>query len=566
MTRRLDRTGLGWSITICLLIAQAIGAGCKRETAGASASSDQVVDVLFVYSSEKKQWIDEVTGQFNAERHALPGGKVIHITTEAGGSGQTMEQILAGNKQAHVWSPASAVFVKTANARSQVSGGPLLKETQNLVLSPVVIAMWKPMAQALGWPNKPVGWAQVIGLANDPRGWAAYGHPEFGAFKFGHTHPLFSNSGLLCILAETYAATGKKADLSAADLKNPAVAQYIDDIESSVVHYGESTGFFGTRLYEDGPRFLSAAVLYENMVVQSYGQPPHVSSDGQAAPFPPLVAIYPSEGTFWSDHPVGIVERPWVDAEHREAARQYIDYLRAAPQQAKAMASGFRPAEGDIAAPIDAAHGVDPKQPSTVLELPSLTTIDRVVELWKQHKKPASVVIVFDRSGSMDDDNKIGSARDGALQLVQMLDDRDTLGMVPFSTDVNTIAAQPLASGRQRMNEAILGLQAGGETNLYLAISVARDMLVSPPQPRRISAVVVLTDGEDNGHQMNLEQLLDRLTVNGERGDIRIFTIGYGSSAQLEDLKKVSQKTKGEFYQGNPRNIREIFRKIAMFF
>jgi len=49
------------------------------------------------------------------------------------------------------------------------------------------------------------------------------------------------------------------------------------------------------------------------------------------------------EGTFWSDHPVGVVEREWVTSEHREAAKIYIQYLLARPQQLKAMQYGFRP-------------------------------------------------------------------------------------------------------------------------------------------------------------------------------------------------------------------------------
>ena len=37
-----------------------------------------------------------------------------------------------------------------------------------------------------------------------------------------------------------------------------------------------------------------------------------------------LGLVYPKEGTFWSDHPVGIVDREWVTPERREAAEIYI--------------------------------------------------------------------------------------------------------------------------------------------------------------------------------------------------------------------------------------------------
>ncbi len=545
--------------------------GCDRKTdtsvpaatQASSSASPQLpaagndVELLLSYGSEKQKWIDAVTADFNGQRKTLAGGKAIHVTAKPGGSGETMAGLLDGTVHAQLWSPASGVYVKLANATSQAKGGPLVGPTQNLVLSPVVIGMWKPMAEALGWPAKPIGWSDVIALAKNPQGWAAYGHGEFGPFKFGHTHPEYSNSGLISILAETYAGAGKVRGLSNSDIDDPNVGQYLEDIESSVVHYGESTGFFGRRLYEDGPKFLSAAVLYENMVVESYSKP---------SEFPALVAIYPKEGTFWSDHPIGIVQRDWVNDEQREAGKIYIDFLRAAPQQAKALAAGFRPAEGDLGAPIDAAHGVDPAQPATVLELPSADMIERVISLWQKHKKPASVVVVFDRSGSMDDDNKIIHARAGALELVNMLSDRDTLGLVPFSSTITVIPMAPLSTGRGQMVETIKGIYSGGQTRLYEAILAGHDMLLHSPQHGRICAVIVLTDGEDNGPTLKLPELLKRLALTGEESDVRIFTIGYGESAQLDDLKKVSKQTKGEFYQGKPENIRTIFQKIATFF
>ena len=536
--------------------------GCDRKSDSAKtqevAPPDNSVEVLFTYGSEKQKWIEEVTPDFNARQIKLASGKPVRVKAVALGSGESMEELLAGKTHAHLWSPASGVFVKLANARSGARGGPLVGPTQDLVLSPVVIAMWKPMAEALGWPDKPIGWSDIIALANDPRGWSAYGHGEFGAFKFGHTHPDFSNSGLISILAETYAGAGKVRGLTSSDLDNPKVGQYLEDIEKSVVHYGSSTGFFGRRLFEDGPQFLSAAVLYENMVVESYSREPKLAV--------PLVAIYPKEGTFWSDHPIGIVQREWVDDEHREAAKLYVDFLRAPPQQAKALACGFRPAEGDVAAPIDTAHGVDPKQPSTILEMPAADTIDRVSTLWRAHKKPASVVIVFDKSGSMSEEDKIGRAKAGALQLVNMLGDRDALGLVPFSSNVTIVPLAPISTGRQSMVQQINGIFPDGQTNLYEAILAGHGMLVHPPQPRRICAVVVLTDGEDNGTRVTLDQLLKALQVSGELGDVRVFTIGYGASAKLDDLKKISTQTKGQFYQGTPDNIRAIFEDIATFF
>src|SRR5207253_3861702 len=131
--------------------------------------------------------------------------------------------------------------------------------------------------------------------------------------------PEFSNSGLISILAEVYAASGKTEDLTLDDVKK--AAPYLERLESGVVHYGSSTGFFGKLMYANRPTFLNAAVLYENMVVESYLPQMKGKVKGE------IVAIYPKEGTFWSDHPVGIVNRDWVKPDHREAAEMYVAFL-----------------------------------------------------------------------------------------------------------------------------------------------------------------------------------------------------------------------------------------------
>ena len=175
-------------------------------------------------------------------------------------------------------------------------------------------------------------------------------------------------------------------------------------------------------------------------------------------------------------------------------------------------------------------------------------------------------MIVFDKSGSMQDDNKIANAQAGAVELLEMLAPRDQAGLVPFSSDIAVVPPVQLGKGKAELEGRIKALFPEGNTRLFEAIAVARDRLGSPPPGDRISAVVVLTDGEDNGNRMSLQQLLERLRSTGEQGDVRVFTIGYGDSARLDDLKRISKQTRAEFYVGTPQNIRAVFQEIATFF
>src|SRR5205814_1195816 len=79
-----------------------------------------------------------------------------------------------------VWSPASSAWVVLLRQRLRGDAAPLVPDTiSHVAFSPLVIAMPKPMAVALGWPSKQLGWSDLLTLARDPAGRARVGHPEW---------------------------------------------------------------------------------------------------------------------------------------------------------------------------------------------------------------------------------------------------------------------------------------------------------------------------------------------------------------------------------------------------
>jgi len=527
----------------------------------ATARRANELEVVFTYGSEKQPWIDEVTAAFNGQQRRTDDGRVIRVTAVPMGSGECIDEALTGGRQVHLTSPASAAFITLGNARSRArTGRDLIPETQNLVLSPVVIAMWKPMAEALDWGRKPIGWSDILDLARAPSGWTGRGFGQWGALKFGHTHPEYSNSGLIAVLASVYAAAGKTAGLTLEDVRRPAVGAFIGEIERAVVHYGSSTGFFGRQMFASGPNYLSAAVLYENMVIEA--------ADRRDLPLP-VVAIYPKEGTFWSDHPAGLVDREWVSPSHRAAAKAYLSFLVERPQQERAIAFGFRPALVDIplAAPIDAAHGVDPREPQTTLAVPSAEVINGVLDLWRRHKKRSQVTLVLDTSGSMEDDRKLQYAQEGARQLIAMLDDDDEFSLATFSGEVHVLAeGLRIGDARAQAIGRIDSLVAGGSTRLYDAVDRAYRLASARASPDRIHAIVVLSDGADTGSGIALEQLLPRITFDNELRTTRVFTIAYGDKAKRDVLERIAAATRARSYEGTPKNIVTVFKDVSTFF
>lgn len=524
------------------------------------------VTVSIVYGSEKQEWLMPLVDEFNQANNKTADGATIVVEATPMGSIESIEAILSGQIQPTVWSPASSVYIPVANSEWRKTNNEDLVASgvKDLVLSPVVIAMWKPMAEALGYPNKALGWEDIGNLAASQEGWEAYGYPEWGRFQFGHTHPEFSNSGVVAVIAQFYAGAGKQRGLTTDDLKDPKVDAFVEKVQKSIIHYGTSTGFFATRMFERGPSYLSAAVLYENLIVAQETK----RLSGQSSQIP-VVAIYPKEGTFWANHPYAILNAPWVTAEQREAANLFQDFLLAQPQQQRAIQYGFRPAELSIplTAPLDAEHGVDISQPKTRLEIPRAEVIRESIEAWRKLKKPVDLVIAIDVSGSMSG-NKINAARQGVVQFINLLDNRDRLAVVTFSSETRVLTPlSSLGEKREEINRRVSGIIEGGNTSLYDAVSTSFALLQAEGDPNHIRAVVVLSDGQDTSSESTLSQVLAETAGSAEGGNaIKIFTIAYGDDADEDILKQIAEPTGARMFKGTADNINKIYGEIATFF
>ena len=534
--------------------------------------SSNPVTITMDYGSEKQAWIDDVVADFNSRNITACDGPITVKATPLG-SGTSMQAILDGSRQPDIWSPAGNVWITLLNSQwSQKHGSPLIatgaNDTPSLVSSPVVIAMWKPQAQALGWPQKAIGWSDIAKLSTDPRGWKAYGHPEFGDFKFGHTHPAYSNSGLDAVIAMNYAAVNKQRGLTSDDVANQTTKNFVSTVESSVIHYGDSTGFFADKMFSNGPGYLSATVMYESLVIEANSgkKYPHLAY--------PVVSIYPKEGTFFSDHPYTILQGGWVTPEKKAAALAFRNFLLDTPQQQKALQYGFRPADSKIGlgAPFDVAHGVDASQPRTLLQVPSGNIVQAVLDSWQQQRRRVDVMLILDRSGSMNNDiggiTKLDGAKQGLKEFTSLLADQDELGLTVFSNQADVIApTAPLGPQRQAILKQIDSIQVGGETRLFDTIS-EQVQAIQQVQTRHIKSVVVLTDGMDNASQLSLDQLTAQIQAKGENAgnSIKVFTIAYGGDADTKGLTQIANATGGQEYSGTPQNIKTVYNQISEFF
>jgi Ca-activated chloride channel family protein len=597
--------GRRWLALGCALlvgVAGACGGGDDDDDAepaddgGGGGDPGDCVVVDMAVSSEKITLLETLADEFN-DGDAEVNGRCVFVRPRSVASGNAANLIVEGwpnpevNGEAPViWSPAASGWAGIVNERA---GSELAPAGTPFMLTPLVIAMPQQMAEALGWPDEPIGFADLRELANDPEGWGSVGHPEWGPFRLGKTNPNYSTSGLNFTIAEYYAATGKTSDLTREDLQRPAAVEFATDIESSVVHYGDITMTFLNNWFAADARgtaltYVSAVAVEEKSVIDyNLGDPDGVLAAGEQRrpPRDPLVAIYPEEGTLYSDSPFIILDTEWVDEDERAAAAMFEEFVQRPDNQEQVMEFGFRPNNPDVAlaAPIVAENGVDPNQPQAELGVPDPAVLVGILDSWAELRKEARVLLVLDVSGSMSDPagdgrTKLDLAKAAAISALDEFKDEDQVGLWVFSTDLGgehpnwreVVPIGPIAQNRDTLAEQIDAQLPQSGTPLYDVTQVAYETMLEEYAPEAINAVVLLTDGvNDDGNLGDDDQQLTTLidTLEGPEGEsttpVRVFTIAYGDDADDQTLRQISQASSAATYNAsNPATIEQVFTAV----
>jgi Ca-activated chloride channel family protein len=362
------------------------------------------------------------------------------------------------------------------------------------------------------------------------------------------------------VVSEVYAALDKTEGLTPEDLKRPEVVKFLREFEGTVEHYGLSNSWLDDMMHAKGPAYLSAAVQYENTIIEA-------NQKYRNVPFK-LVAIYPQEGAFWTRHPVAILKEQWVSTEKEQAAQRFVDFLLGADAQQRAMALGLRPIKKDmpLGPPFDEEHGVDPKlSGGGVFQVPEESVLKRVRDLWEEVKVPATVVLVLDRSGSMKGE-AIESAKQGAVQFIKNMKPRDHVKLIVFNNQVNVLADMcPVQKCAEDLMSRLQGIFAEGGTALHDAVSEAyRDLLkMRRLEPARRYGIVVLSDGKDTASQMDRHDFVDSLP-RGEDFDVpKIYSIAFGAGADRDLLAEISNRTNARVFASSPETIAATYKELS---
>ena len=355
-----------------------------QPAAAASTALRAVTHIRFVYSAEKKTWLTEALVRFGREHPD------IKVETVEKGSLDLVQVLLDQGERPTLISPADEVALNllTSDFR-QKNGSDLVApdgadKAVPLVLTPLVLVAWEDRAQVLAGNDRRLTFRHLHDAVGNPKGWPGVGgKADWGFVKLGHTNPTRSNSGLQALILMAYEFHNKRNGLEVKDILDEKFQAFVKTIEKGVAKFGDSSGTFMEEMVLYGPSKYDVVVTYENLAIQNIA-----NAQGR---WGNLRIFYPPQ-TMWSSHPVALLQGDWVTPEQRDAARKLIAFLRDKPEQQRALALGFRPANPEVqmispdgTSPFKSAEAFGVRVDfGSVVEPPPGPVIRNLMEMWSR--------------------------------------------------------------------------------------------------------------------------------------------------------------------------------------
>jgi hypothetical protein len=210
----------------------------------------------------------------------------------------------------------------------------------------MVFVMWKERADAFTQKFPEVSFQSVSDALHAEGGWEGIAaKPEWGLFKFGHTHPNQSNSGLMSLVLMCYNYHNKLDGLSRGDVVNPEFQKWLTKLERGVSGLSNSTGNMMREMVLKGPSSFDALMVYESVAIDFLK-----NAEGR---WGALRVFYP-DLNIWNDNPYYVLETEWTTPEHQQAAAIFLQFLMSDRVQLESLEHGFRP--GNPRVPVKSAE------------------------------------------------------------------------------------------------------------------------------------------------------------------------------------------------------------------
>lgn len=207
-----------------------------------------------------------------------------------------------------------------------------------------------------------------------------------------------------------------------------------------------------------------------------------------------------------------------MDAIRRASPKHFGDFLRTLPPMRREPGLNVLPAMSDVrasAVKLASVRVTDLRNRAVAgltkddLEAAESGEPREIISV-RPSTAPVNLVLLIDVSGSVD--NYVNFIRKAARAFIETVDPRDRVSIVIFNEDVKELAT--FSTDKGRLSESLDTFDAGGGTAYYDAIAYTLTATLRSLRGER-TAIVVLSDGDDNRSFLPFESLLSSIEESG---------------------------------------------------
>ena len=425
-------------------------------------------------------WLNEVAQDFNARGYQV-NGKTMSVSVRSIATGTAVEYINAGVYVPEAYTPSNEFFGEMIAS----SGVKIAKISDSLVGNTAGILLSKDAQKKINDEYGSVTFETVVKATQD------------GVITMGYTNPFSSATGLNFLISTLYSYDTE-------DILSDSAIEGFNAFQANV----PLVSFTTLQMRESAESGVLDGFIME---YQTYVNDKSLSSYS----FIPFGVKH--NNPLYS---IGVL------SDDKEAViTKFAEFAKGSSAQNLAKKYGFN---------VDLGYSTD-------MPVPDGKTCIAAQKLWKDNKNNGQEIVavfVVDTSGSMDGE-PMNSLKYSLINSINYIDSDAYVGLITY----DDVVTKYLEIGQFDLNQkayfkgAVQNFAASGGTAMYSGIVVGLSMLEDAMQehPNAKPMLFVLTDGEPT-EWMTLSDIDD--VIDGL--NIPVYTIGYGSGANMDTLGAIS--------------------------
>lgn len=440
-------------------------------------------------------WLNDVAKDFNAQGYTVDG-KRISVSVRSIATGTAVEYITSGVYVPELYTPSNEFFGEMIAA----SGMTVNKVSDRLVGNTAGILLSKKAQETIAAEYGEVTFETVVKATQE------------GKITMGYTNPFSSATGLNFLISTLYAS-------DSSNILSGTAIEGFNAFQANV----PLVSFTTLQMRESAESGVLDGFIME---YQTYINDKSLSSYS----FIPFGAAH--NNPLYS---IGVL------SDDKEAAvKKFTEFATGSSAQKLAEKYGFN---------VDLDY-------TGSMPIPDGKTCIAAQKLWKDNKDNGQEIVsvfVVDTSGSMDGE-PMNSLKSSLINAINYIDSEAYVGLITYDNVVTRQLdiAQFDLNQKAYFKGAVQSFNASGGTAMYSGIVVGLKMLEDAmvDHPGAKPMLFVLTDGEPTEWMKlsDVDDIIDGLNVP-------VYTIGYGSGANMDTLGAISSINEAASISANTDDV-----------